>query len=101
MTLLEIYNARFGNDELLKRTTAAIGKVAWTYQGNVNSTQAQKDWAMNTLTYTKVEAEKVMWWMATNPTIVGKLNPKPPEVSIIDDSDVEYVAALYAQTVVV
>jgi hypothetical protein len=49
---------------------------------------------MNTLTYAKVEAEKVMWWMATNATIIGKL-------PVIDDNDIEYVAALYAQTVVV
>lgn len=92
MTLTQIYQARFANADLRQRVTAAIGKVAWSYQSA--GTTAQKAWAKTALIHTEVEADQALWWCATNATILDALP------SIVD-ADVEYVVTLYAQTVAV
>lgn len=92
MTLTQIYQARFANADLRQRVTAAIGKVAWSYQTTGNA--AQKLWAKQALIHTDVEADQALWWCSTNATIIAAL----PTIS---DSDVEYVVTLYAQAVAV
>lgn len=92
MTLQEIWNIRYASESLKKRTTAALGKIAQTVIQNAEATQSQKTWAANTLLYATQEAEKAMWFMASNPTIVAAGDAST-------DQDVEYVATVYYQTV--
>lgn len=92
MTLTEIYNARFSNEDLARRVTAAIGKIAWAYQSTGNA--AQKAWAHKALLNTQAEADQALWWVSCNSTILAAL-------PVTSDNDVEYVVTTYAQAVAV
>ena len=109
MTLLEIWNARYAGKSLKIRTTAAIGKIASSILATPGATEAQKAWATNALVYTTQEAEKAMWFMASNATILASVVKDGNGVVVVapdgsieyaaTDQDVEYVATVYYQTV--
>jgi hypothetical protein len=87
-TFSEIYSIRYDNEDLKKRTTAAVAKVAMyiitTEDGGTANHAERVLWANNALSNTPMAAEKMMWAIAQNTTI----NSDPAATT---DNDIEYV----------
>lgn len=90
-TFSEIYSIRYDNDDLKKKTTAAVAKVAMyiiTTESESTPNHAERvAWANNALSNTPMAAEKMMWAIAQNNTI----NADPAGAT---DSDIEYVVSV-------
>lgn len=83
-----IYDIRYNNADLKKRTVAAVAKVAMYIittedPGTANHTE-RVTWAMDAISNTPQASERMMWAIAQNATI----NADPAAAT---DADIEYV----------
>jgi hypothetical protein len=85
--LIEVYDIRYGNTNLRKKTTAAVAEAAFDILNETSATEyhtERVDWAQKALSNTPQEADKLMWAISQNSTI----NANPTSAS---DNDIKFV----------
>ncbi len=98
MALTDIYDARYNHSILMKRVVAQCSKSAQDILVESAATTNHNNriiWAQNTLENPQNAAEKMMWYLANNATVLGHTSPDDTtdgEIQTIINSNIDNVA---------